>query len=415
MREILVLGAGMVGISSALALQERGHSVTVVDRRGPGLETSYGNAGIIQSEAAEPYAIPYAAATLFRYAIGRTNDIIYNIPGLLRSTPALWPYFLASAPGRHARISQTYAKLTARSTHDHAPLIAAAGADDLVRRSGFYQFYRTPETFDAAAADADRLKKIYGVASTLLDTKALKTEEPALKTDIAGAVFWTSPWTVSDPGALTQAYAALFEARGGRIVKADVTTPMRENGSWRIENAGEYLTAEHLVVALGPWSPEYLKPLGYRIPMVRKRGYHGHFEMTEPLNRPLMDAANGVVLSNMRQGLRITTGAELTGPVAPANLVQLERGVAGARELVDIGAPIENSTWFGHRPCLPDMLPLVGSAPQHEGLWFNFGHGHQGFTLGPTTGSILADMIDGREDNNFALLKPENRRLRCRG
>jgi len=122
-----------------------------------------------------------------------------------------------------------------------------------------------------------------------------------------------------------------------------------------------------------------------------------------------MDVANAVVLSPMTQGLRIATGAEIVDRAGPMNLRQLDRGLAGARELLDIGAPIEETPWFGHRPCLPDMLPLVGAAPRHRGLWFDFGHGHQGLTLGPTTGRLLANIIDGESDDTVAALSPEGR------
>lgn len=409
MTEILVLGAGMVGISSALALQEKGHTVIVIERGEPGRETSYGNAGVIQREAAEPYAIPRDFGTLFRYATGQTNDIIYRLTDLPRVAPALLSYFRYSALQRHAIIAQTYAKLIAESTNDHASLIEASGSDNLIRRTGFYQVYRTSRTFDAAASDAERLKKTYGTASKLLDNKALHAEEPALISDVAGAVLWTDSWTTTSPGNLTAAYARLFESRGGKIISADAGGLEKRGASWSLETPEGEVTGEQVVVALGPWAPDLLKRFGYNIPMVWKRGYHGHFETEVPLNRPLMDAANGVVLSAMQQGLRITTGAELTRRDAPANLTQLERGAAGARELLKIGPLMEGSTWFGHRPCMPDMLPLVGPAPKHKGLWFNFGHGHQGLTLGPTTGRILAEMLDGQLCDELKALKPESR------
>lgn len=409
MAEVLVLGAGMVGIGTALALQARGHAVTLVDRREPGRETSYGNAGLIQREAVEPYAIPRELPTLWRYLTGQSNDVTYHLRDVFRFAPALWSYFRASATPRHRAIARTYAQLIARSTDDHAPLIAAADAEGLIRRAGFYQVYREARAFDGATREAERLRQTYGVASRLLDGAALMVEEPALRKSLAGAVHWTDSWSTNDPAALVEAYVRLFQARGGRLVTGDAAGLERQGNVWRVPGDGGAFEAAAAVVALGPWSPDLLARFGYRVPMVWKRGYHRHFEHPTPLNRPLMDVANGVVLSSMQQGLRMTTGAEIVARGGSINPRQLERGRAAAREILELGEPVEAQPWFGHRPCMPDMLPVVGAAPLHPGLWFNFGHGHQGLTLGPTTGELLAELFDGEDSALAQALSPARR------
>jgi D-amino-acid dehydrogenase len=155
------------------------------------------------------------------------------------------------------------------------------------------------------------------------------------------------------------------------------------------------MDAEAVVIALGPWSPQILRPLGYRFPMVRKRGYHRHWRAARTVRLPLVDAANGYVMAPMEKGLRITTGAELSFPDGERSPVQLERAEEAARSLLDLGSPYENQPWLGTRPCMPDMLPVIGEAGRHPGLWLNFGHGHQGFTLGPATGRLLAEIMSG--------------------
>ena len=409
MADIVVLGAGMVGIGAALALQERGHDVTVLERGEPGRETSYGNAGLIQQEAAEPYAIPRDLPTLWRYATGRSNDVVYRLGDVLKSASPLWAYFRSSATHRHRVIAQTYSKLIACSTGDHEPLIEAAGADELIRRTGFYQLYRDPREFDEAVGEAERVRRTYGVESRVLDGAALMAEEPVLRRQVPGAVHWTETWSTSDPGGLVGAYARLFVSRGGRVVKGDAQSLRQEGSGWKLQSEDGPLQASDVVVALGPWSPDLLAHFGYRVPMVWKRGYHRHFNMSATLTRPLMDVANGVVLSPMTYGLRIATGAELVDRSAPINLRQVERGLAGARELMEVGESVNGEVWFGHRPCMPDMLPVVGAAPNHPGLWFDFGHGHQGLTLGPTTGKILADMMEGRAEGVAPALTPAKR------
>lgn len=404
MTEALVLGAGMVGTATALALQAQGWQVTLLDRRAPGQETSYGNAGIIQTEAAEPYPLPRDLASLARIALGRGNDVRWVARALPAHLAPIWAYFRASAPARHARASETYARLTRGADRDHAPLIAAAGAEALIRREGFRQAYRDPRQLARDAEDAARLERIYGIRSAVMDGAALAAAEPALTAPLAGALHWRDPWTCADPGGLVSAYAALFAARGGRIVLGDATTLAADGTGWQVASDEGTVRAEHAVVALGPWSDRMLAPLGYRIPLLRKRGYHRHYHLARPLNLPLMDVDNAAVLSPMRMGLRIATGAEIAGFEAPPTPVQLARAEAGVRQILDLGAPVEPAPWLGARPCSPDMLPLVGPAPRHRGLWFHFGHGHQGFTLGPTTGRLLAAQMAGAPAEFPALL-----------
>lgn len=171
------------------------------------------------------------------------------------------------------------------------------------------------------------------------------------------------------------------------------------------------MTAPDVVVALGPWSARLLAGFGYRVPMVGKRGYHRHFSSLSGPRLPLMDVESAVVAAPMQRGLRLTTGAEIARFGAAATPVQLDRAAAFVAELFDLGAPVEPEPWIGVRPCLPDMLPLAGPAPRHQDLWFHFGHGHQGFTLGPTTAALLAEAMTGTASPLAAAIAPENRPL----
>lgn len=379
----------MVGTATALALQARGCDVVLVERGLPGRETSYGNAGIIQSEAAEPYAMPRSLAALWRIALGRDNGVRWELAGLPGQAGALWRYFRASAPVRHAAASRVYAGLVVRSTEDHAPLVEAAGAGNLIRRGGYLAVAREAAAFEAAARDAERMARAYGLRMRLLEGAALRAAEPGLTGALAGAVQWQGAWSCADPGGLVAAYAALFERRGGRIVRSDATELARAGAGWRL---GE-VEAAHCVVALGPWSATFLRRFGIRVPMVLKRGYHRHFAGGANLGAPVVDEATGTVVSPMRDGLRVLTGAEIARPGAPKRSRQITRSEAAIRSLLDLGQPVEAEPWMGTRPCLPGMLPMAGPAPGVPALWLHFGHGHQGFTLGPTTAALLAEEI----------------------
>lgn len=395
MTSAIILGAGMIGVSTALHLQQRNVSVALVDRRGPGEETSHGNAGIIQSEAVEPYSMPRDMPSLLKMALGRTNDVRYRVAALHQHIVPLAHYWWNSEPRRFALICKAYGALIGHAIPEHDVLIREAGADNLVRRDGYLLIHRNANQFAQAIEYARRLAQEWGVPHRVLDANGVKSFEPSVTGLVAGAIHWSGPWSVSDPGRLVKAYAELFVRRGGSIVNGDANSLTQVGRAWRVTTDAGPIEADHVVVALGPWSPELLERFGYHVRMVRMRGYHRHFAGGAPLSHPVFDTENGYVLAPMARGLRMTSGAELTGRGAPATPVQLARAELAARELIELGNSVDPEPWFGTRPFLADMLPVIGESPKHRGLWFNFGHGHQGFTLGPASGRLLAEMLVG--------------------
>ena len=385
----------MVGVATALHLQQRGRSVLLVDRKQPGQETSYGNAGIIQSEAVEPTAMPRDFASLLEIAFGRTNDVHYRASSLPGHAGSLLRYWWHSAPGRHDAIAASYATAIARATAEHLPLITRAGADHLVRKEGYRDMHRTQQSLDTVVAKAERVRQVFGVGYRTLSGVELAQAEPSLTETGVGGIQWTDPWTVKDPGALVAAYGELFLRSGGVFAHGDATSLAPAGAGWRVETKDGPFEAANVVIALGPWSVRLLRGFGYRFPLVRKRGYHRHFRTPKPLDLPLRDAKFGYMMCPMERGVRITTGAELSGVEAPLTPVQLGRAETAAWRVMDMGEPVEPEPWLGTRPCMPDMLPVIGPARRHPGLWLHFGHGHQGFTLGPATGRLLAEMITG--------------------
>lgn len=393
-QEILVLGAGMVGVCTALHLAQRGHAVTLVDRRAPGRETSHGNAGIIQRESIEPYPFPREWPTLLRVAFKRGADVNYHLGALPALAGPLARYWYHSQPARHARLSLAYGALIEHCLSEHEPLIRLAGADDLVRREGYLHVFRERATMRDTVAKAQRLAE-RGVNHRVLDSDALAAAEPALRRRLAGAVHWTDPWSVSDPGELVSRYAALLPGLGARLLAGDAATLRQTAQGWAVRTAEGEVQAAQAVVALGPWSDPLLRGLGYRYPLFPKRGYHQHYTGGEPPRLTLLDADGGFVIAPMRRGVRITTGAEFARLDAPPTPVQVGRAHRLASELLDLPQAVDPEPWLGARPATGDMLPVIGPAPRHRGLWFNFGHAHQGFTLGPLSGRLMAELIEG--------------------
>jgi len=395
--DVLVLGAGMVGVSAALHLQQRGRDVVLVDRHElAGEETSHGNAGLIECASVFPYMFPRDVGEILRYAINSTPQVRYSVADLPSFLPWLMRYFLASSPERALHSALAELPLIRRSLIEHEALIAEAGVPELLRRTGWIKLFRSDATLAKAAADLERARQ-YGVTGELLDAKAIAAREPNLTGDFAGAVYWPAPGFVPDPGGLAKAYAALFKRKGGRFRAGDARTLQQDAGGWRLAGPDGAIVAREAVVALGPWSDLVFRPLGYSIPLSVKRGYHLHLAPrgNAVLQHPVLDSDLGYLLAPMNRGIRLTTGVEFARRDAPPTPIQLERALPRAHRLFPLGEAVDAKPWIGARPCLPDMLPVIGRAPRHPSLWFDFGHQHHGLTLGPATGRLLAEMMTG--------------------
>ncbi len=395
--DVMVLGAGMVGICTAVHLQKRGRAVILVDRRGAAEETSYGNAGLIQREGVYPYGFPHDFGALLRYGLNRTIDAHYHPSALPRLAPFLWQYWKHSRPARHAEVARRYARLIEHCVSEHDALAEAAGAQELIRRTGWIKAFRTERERDRRFAEAERWRREFGVSFRALDARTLQDMEPHVAPVLSGGLHWTDPTSAVDPQGLARAYLGLFERLGGRFLQGNAATLEQDGAGWRMRAAEGPLSAAAAVVALGPWSDTLTRALGYRLPLAVKRGYHMHYRAAgeAKLNHPLLDTERGYFLAPMRQGIRLTTGAEFALRDGMKTPVQLARAEPIARERFPLAERLDAEPWMGSRPCTPDMLPVIGKAPRHQGLWFAFGHAHHGFTLGPVTGRLVAELIAG--------------------
>lgn len=394
--DVVVLGAGIVGTSIALHLVRRGLSVALVDRAGAGEGTSYGNAGIIEGNTIFPPAFPSDWTALLRIALKRAPEANYHLAFLPTVAPWLAAFRAASQPQALIETAALMRPLFARAVAEHESLIAEAGAERYLRRTGWLKLYRGARAFAAQARELEVAASL-GIANSALDCEAARALEPALAPVFRHAVHWTAAVSVSNPLALTRAYAARFLARGGAMLTGDARTLHRAGAHWRLDTEPAALEANDVVVALGPWAPDLLAPLGIALPLAVKRGYHRHFRArgNAGLSRPILDAENGYCVTPMEQGLRLTTGAEFAARDAPATPAQFDRLLPAARQLFPLGAPVEPQPWMGARPCFADSRPVIGRAPRQRGLWLAYGHGHWGLTLGPATGRLVAEMMTG--------------------
>jgi D-amino-acid dehydrogenase len=392
--DVVVLGAGIVGISVALQLQKRGRSVALVDRRGPGEEASYGNFGLIERATLYPPSFPRGMREILRYASNRAPEARYHYSALPKILPWLISFWHHSAPANHANAMRFALPLIEHSVTEHEALAEAADALCLFGRQGFLRLARTPRYLQSEIDNARKLDE-YGLRYQVLSNDELHALEPDLARSFVGAVRYLDPVSVTDPGGLTKSYAALFETRGGTIARGDAVGLKQEGCAWLIASDIGLIRARDAVISLGGWSNSVLRPLGYRIPLVVKRGYHRHFQLrgNTKLNHPIADAELGYAVAPMNGKVRVTSGIEFGLPDVAPTPVQIGLATDFVRSILPLGEPLDAAPWMGLRPCMPDMLPVIGPAGKHQRLWFAFGHGHHGFTLGPVTGRLLAEMM----------------------
>jgi D-amino-acid dehydrogenase len=395
-KDAIVLGAGIVGTSIALQLVKRGLTVALIDRGGPGAETSYGNAGVIEGETLFPHAFPSSFGALLRIAFKRAPEANYHLADLPGLVPWLMDYRRNTRPQGRLDFAIKMRPLFARAVAEHEALMAESNATRHLRKHGWIKIYRSDAAFHATQREralADEL----GVAHRDLSTDGACALEPSLEPVFAHAVHWPDAATVSNPLAVTRAYAERFAVLGGAIVEGDARSLRRAGEGWRVDAAQGALEAGDAVVALGPWAPDVLAPLGLHLPLKFKRGYHRHYRPAEHarLRYTVVDTANGFCLAPMEQGIRLTTGAEFAARDAPATPAQIERVLPHARALLPFGEGIEARAWMGSRPCFADSMPVIGRAPGRAGLWLACGHAHWGLTLGPVTGRLVAELVTG--------------------
>lgn len=398
-KQVLVLGAGIVGLSTALHLQRRGIPAVVIDRGHPGSGASFGNGGLIQREAVFPYRFPRAIRDLLRMAKNDSVDVSYDSLALLRLSPALLRYWRHSAPRLYVETVRKEAKLIATCLDEHLDLAGEAGATALLRPIGWLRAYSAARELDAAIGLAEQARNQFGVNFNALDGIELARAEPDFQANRIGAIHWTDAFSLSDPGALIDAYATLFKRMGGSIVTANAGDLQREGASWRLRSSEGMLDGSDVVVALGAAAAQVTRRFGYAPPLFGKRGYHMHYRLKPDtaLNRPLLDSSSGFLLAPMSHGVRLTTGVEFARADSAPTPIQLARAEPIARRLLPLADRVDASPWMGVRPCMPDMIPVIGPAPGAAHMWCGFGHGHQGMTLGPTTGRLLAEMIAGEQ------------------
>lgn len=396
--DIAIAGAGIVGTSVALWAQRRGHRVLLADPAAPGSGTSSGN-----------------ACTLATYACMPVNDpaVLWGLPGLLwgKDSPLSVSYshalrhprwmlaFLSNCTGaRSRRIAERLAGLLAHADAGLNPLIAEAGAEDLVVARGQLSIWSSEAAAEAASGGLE-FRARQGIALTELSTAEARAMEPGIQLPIARAVHYPDARHVRDPEALVQRMHARFIALGGTALAERVTRVAPGPDGVTLQAGAERISAGRAVIAAGAFSGRIAGSGAERLPLGTERGYHLLYPGQEGrLSRPVGWAEGGFYAVPMARGLRLAGTVEIAGLEAGPNQGRLDYiARKGAEMLGPLPAPARS--WLGYRPTMPDSLPVIGQSPHSERILHAFGHQHLGLTLGGLTGRIVTDLAEGRQPN----------------
>lgn len=398
--KVAVIGAGIVGVSTAIWLQRDGHEVTLIDRAEPGEGTSYGNAGVLASCSIVPVTVPGLVAKAPKMLLDSDQPLFLKWGYLPRLLPFLRRY-LAHANAEDARrIAAGLALLVPDSLSEHEALAAGTGAERFITPSDYVFAYRDRAHYDGDAFGWD-IRRDHGFTWDVLEGEAARAYDPGFGDAIGCVAAVPQHGHIKDPGAYVKALAAHAVARGARMVRGTAGDFARENGvvtGVRVD--GETIAADKVVVATGVWSGPLAKALGIKVPLETERGYH--IELFEPSlmpRAPTMVAAGKFVATPMEGRLRLAGIVEFGGLKAPpseAPFALLEKSIRAAFPTLTWGA---TKRWMGHRPATSDSLPLVGPVPDLQGAYLGFGHHHIGLTAGPKTGRILGQLIGGQALN----------------
>jgi D-amino-acid dehydrogenase len=361
--DVIVLGAGIVGVSASIAARQQGLSVVLVDRREPGSETSYGNAGVLSSGSILPLNKPSLWNALPAYLTNRHTALRWDPIWTVRNIDWVARFLANARTSRTRPRASALHGLIGASLQLHRQWIVKAGAAHRIRETGWLKVWRS-DAIEAAKREQAFLAE-YGIESELLDRQAISALEPDIMPVYKVGLLHTQTASVDSPGAVVKAYTKMFASSGGEVRQSEIKSITPNGDRWRVVLSDGTIVARHVVVALGPWSADLLRPLGYRVPLAFERGYHREFKPNpaRALQRPIHDAEGSFLMTPMEQGIRVTTGVELTDRDAPSSFAQLEAVVPLAHGVVEFGEAV-GEPWRGSRPTLPDSLPVIGPAPR---------------------------------------------------
>ncbi|MCW8884465.1 MAG: FAD-binding oxidoreductase [Motiliproteus sp.] len=403
-KNIGIIGAGIVGLATALSLQKAGFKVTLIDKEDPGMGASFGNAGLFADYARLPFAKFAMMCKMPGMLLDKTSPLSMQGRYLPNLMPYGWEFFKACFPTRYAQ-----GKLVMRSLQELAfdtdqDLLSLTNAQDLIKSEGCLGLFATDQGLaDARNGDLQERRE-QGVNLEFVDADQVRQLEPDLAPFYAGGVFYPDTRFTVSPVELSRRYASHFSSMGGDILQEAVEAiqPSEDSVSLRLSNSTKNF--DQVVICTGVASKEMLKQIGVSIPLVSERGYHLSMNTGEKsLTRPVGWLDNSIFLTPMEDGVRLAGTAEFAFEDAPLNHKRAATMLDHAKVMLG-ETPTINSTWVGSRPSTPDTLPVIGRLESHPRITVGFGHGHLGLTFAAITGRLITETI--QQQTTAVDLKP---------
>ena len=398
MKNILIIGSGIVGICTGIELIRRGFSVTLMDPNQPGSQTSYGNAGVITDSSLILINNPQLRKSLFSLVFKKQTSFRYSILFVL--SRLYWVInFLTFSNQKHMETSaKALRELQVISLSCHKKLIQLTASEKNIVAPGWLKLFKTKESFNKYSIELNVLNN-NKVDYSILNSQEINKSFPDLKEDFFKAVLFTNSLRVKSPLKLSERYFNYFIQNKGKFINNPCTELKFNDGQWTVYSNDNIYNFEDVIISTGPWSKKLLSNLGYDIPLAWERGYHHQYSIKTKLsiNPAIHDVEGGFVYSSNGNEVRITSGVELNFLNAKENEKQIDESIKKVHKIIPLDKKITDKVWLGSRPTIVDSMPMIGKATKHKNLWFNFGHNHIGLSTSAGSAKILADMIENKK------------------
>lgn len=395
---VTVIGAGIIGIVAARQLQQRGHAVTLIDRDAPAQACSSGNAGILAAYGVAPLSLPGILGKVPGILMDPLGPLSIRRQYLFNIAPWLWRFWRASRPNRVEKIAAALAGLLGNTVADYQALTRGVKAEALIKSAPILCVYADEQAYQKDSF-VWALRQRHGVRWRMLHGAELHDAEPALASGYQYAAAFENCGYTLNPQRLAKSLFDDFIRHGGAYLHADVrNVVMTDHGPSHLQTSVGDHPVQKLVIACGAWSGQLARRLGEPVPLEAERGYHvtlSGFEGQAP-RHPIMSPSQKVIATPMEMGLRIAGMVEFGGFLPPdyrrsailrSHLSSLFPGISAG----------EVAPWMGHRPSLPDSLPVIGPSSRHPSVFYAFGHHHVGLTAAPMTGRLIAELVSGTQ------------------
>lgn len=391
--KVIVIGAGVVGLSSALMAQARGLSVTVVDREGPAAGASAGNAGAFAFTDILPLASPGILKKAPKWLLDPLGPLTIPPAYALQIAPWLYRFWRACSPHAVAASTTAQTAMMDLSRAELEPFLAATGTLSMLRKDGNLQVYESEAEFRASLPGWEA-RTAHGIEFRHMAAEEMAEVQPGLSSRFIRGTFTPGWWSIADPKDYVLALAERFKANGGKILRAEVTGLQPKGEGVYIQTTGEPLTADKVVLAAGAFSHRIAATLGERIPLETERGYNTTLPAGAlDLRCQVTFGSHGFVVSRLSTGIRVGGAVELGGLTLPPNYKRSEAMLRKAKAFLPDLKTEGGRQWMGFRPSLPDSLPAIGRSKALPNVVYAFGHGHLGLTQSSGTARIVADLL----------------------